>query len=80
MKDLITVATKKLESELVEPREELKKNEIPNTNGEKVESKAAKSVEKKVIECRLKDYCKYPTKISILTEIVYQVSYSMGSE
>jgi len=56
VKDLITVATRKLESELVELREELKKNEIPNTNGEKVESKAAKSVEKKVIECRLKDY------------------------
>jgi len=56
VKDLITVATRKLESELVELREKLKTSENSNTNGEKAENNAAKSVEKKVIECRLKDY------------------------
>ena len=59
MKDIITVATRKLESELVELREELKKNEGTVTDSATNESKSLKSVEKKVIECQLKDYCTY---------------------
>merc|ERR1711872_880045 len=56
VKDIITVATRKLESELVELREELKKNEGTVTDSGTNESKSLKSVEKKVIECQLKDY------------------------
>jgi len=55
VKDIISVAARKLESELVLLREELKKEEAIN-NTEAETTKTVKPVEKKVTECQLKDY------------------------
>jgi len=58
VKDIISVAARKLETELVELREQLKREEAANnsTDDAKAEIKDVEPVAKKVVECQLKDY------------------------
>ena len=56
VRDVISVQVRRLETELVEIKEKIKA-ETPNTNGDGA-PKPSESV-KRVMECQLKDYCKY---------------------
>ena len=60
MKDIISVAARKLETELIELREQLKREEAAknSTDDAKAEIKKVEPVVKKVTETQLKDYCK----------------------
>ena len=60
VKDIISVAVRKLETDLVELRDQLKREEAAKSANDdaKVEPKKVEPAVKKVMESQLKDYCK----------------------
>ena len=58
VKDIISVAARKLATELVDLREQLKREETAKDDA-KSDPKKVEPMTKKITECQLKDYCKY---------------------